>query len=159
MDYAQYHIVYVDARVSRDLDGKLIQKADSSRPDGANSYGEHLWQDRNPEYLKAILGEVEEVRSNLKSLLSVFNGGMSIYFLHSPKTTSACVIRIHATSSQLKTDTLKCTSVFPATLASPKSPTSNLSVLISNLFLSSSGHQPTTGEKAIRARFQKDLRH
>lgn len=101
MDYAQYHIVYVDARVSRDLDGKLVQKADSGRSDGANNYGEHLWQDRNPECLKAILGEVEEVRNNLKSLLSIFNGGMSIYFLHSPMSASACVIRIHATSSRL----------------------------------------------------------
>lgn len=75
MDYAEYHIVYVDNRVSRDLDGKLIQKSESSRSDGANSHSEHLREDQNPECLKAILGEIEEVRSNLKSLLSVFNGG------------------------------------------------------------------------------------
>lgn len=74
MDYAEYHIVYVDNRVSRDLDGKLIQKSESSRSDGANSHSEHLREDQNPECLKAILGEIEEVRSNLKSLLSVFNG-------------------------------------------------------------------------------------
>ena len=77
MDHAQYHIVYVDARVSRDLDGKLVQKSDSSRSDGANNYSGQMWEERNPECLKAVLGEIEEVRSNLKSLLSVFNGGMS----------------------------------------------------------------------------------
>lgn len=75
MDYAEYHIVYVDNRVSRDLDGKLVQKSETSRSDRADSFGEHSWEDQNPECLKAILGEIEEVRSNLKSLLSVFNGG------------------------------------------------------------------------------------
>ena len=98
MDHAQYHIVYVDARVSRDLDGKLVQKSVSSRSDGANSYSGQMWEERNPECLKAILGEIEEVRSNLKSLLSVFNGGMSVHSLLSPETASARVIRMHATS-------------------------------------------------------------
>ncbi len=82
MDYAEYHIVYVDNRISRDLDGKLIQKSESNRSDGAKSYSGHTLEDRNPECLKAILGEIEEVRSNLKSLLSVFNGGMSVCPLH-----------------------------------------------------------------------------
>ena len=77
MDHAQYHVVYVDARLSRDLDGKLVQKSDSSHSDGAKTFSKNVWEDRNPECLKAILGEIEEVRSNLKSLLSVFNGGMS----------------------------------------------------------------------------------
>lgn len=98
MDHAQYHIVYVDARVSRDLDGKLVQKSDSSRSDGANSYSGQMWEERNPECLKAILGEIEEVRSNLKSLLSVFNGGMSVHSMLSPEKAAACVIRMHATS-------------------------------------------------------------
>ena len=98
MDHAQYHIVYVDARVSRDLDGKLVQKSDSSRSDGANNYSGHMWEERNPECLKAILGEIEEVRSNLKSLLSVFNGGMSVHPMHSLEIASACVIRMRATS-------------------------------------------------------------
>ena len=79
MDHAEYHIVYVDNRVSQDLDGKLVQKSESSRSVGPNNYSDHKWEDRNPECLKAILGEIEEVRNNLKSLLSVFNGGMSIY--------------------------------------------------------------------------------
>lgn len=83
MDYAEYHIVYVDNRVSRDLNGKLVQKSESSRSDGANNYSENLWEDRNPECLKAILGEIEEVRSNLKSLLCVFNGGTFLNILRS----------------------------------------------------------------------------
>ncbi|CAF9909236.1 MAG: 3',5'-cyclic-nucleotide phosphodiesterase [Alectoria fallacina] len=73
MDYADYHVVYVDNRVSRDLDGKLVQESKPSRSDGANNHSEDLWEDRNPECLKAVLGEIEEVRSNLNSLLSVFN--------------------------------------------------------------------------------------
>lgn len=83
MDYADYHVVYVDNRVSRDLDGKLVQKSQSRRSDGGNNYSEDSWEDRNPECLKAILGEIEEVRSNLKIILSVFNGGKSFYPLRS----------------------------------------------------------------------------
>ena len=101
MDYAQYHIVYVDARVSRDLDGKLVQKSDSLRSDGG-SYNKHVWEERNPECLRAILGEIEEVRSNLKSLLSVFNGGMSVCPMNFPETISAYVIRMYATSSKVE---------------------------------------------------------
>ena len=85
MDYAEYHIVYVDNRVSRDLDGKLIQKSESSRLEGSSRHSDHSWEERNPECLKAILGEAEEVRSNLKSILSVFNGGTSLYPLHGAK--------------------------------------------------------------------------
>ena len=85
MDYAEYHIVYVDNRVSRDLDGKLIQKSESSRVEGANRHSDHSWEERNPECLKAILGEAEEVRGNLKCILSVFNGGMSFCPLHGAK--------------------------------------------------------------------------
>ena len=100
MDHAQYHIVYVDARVSRNLDGKLVQRMDPSRSDGANNYSGHTWEERNPECLKAILGEIEEVRSNLKSLLSVFNGGMSVHHTFSPETNSTCGIRMHCYSYQ-----------------------------------------------------------
>ena len=85
MDYAEYYIVYVDNRVSRDLDGKLIQKSESSRLEGANNHSDHSWEERNPECLKAILGEAEEVRSNLQSILSVFNGGTSFYSLQEAK--------------------------------------------------------------------------
>ena len=83
MDYAEYHIVYVDNRVSRGLDGNLIQKLETSHLDRANMHGEHSWEDRNPECLTAIFGEIEEVRSNLKSLLSIFNGGTSVWPLRS----------------------------------------------------------------------------
>lgn len=74
MEYADCHIVYVDSRVSRDLDGKLIQNSESSQ---SNIHSGDSWEDRNPDCLNIILGEIEEVRSNLRSLLSVFNGGTS----------------------------------------------------------------------------------
>ena len=78
MEYADYHVVYVDNRVSRDLDGKLIQKSSfHALTAEATSHTESTWEDRDPECLKSILGEIEEVRSNLRSLLSVFHGGMS----------------------------------------------------------------------------------
>lgn len=77
MDYAEYHMVYVDNRVSRDLDGKLVQKSETDRSDGGKDSGVPIWEDRHPECFKAIIGEIEEVRNNLKSLLSVFNGGTS----------------------------------------------------------------------------------
>ena len=79
MEYADYHVVYVDNRVSRNLDGKLIQNSESSQ---SNVHTGESWEDRNPDCLKAILGEIEEVRSNLRSLLSVFNGGTLSSFLY-----------------------------------------------------------------------------
>ena len=73
MDYAASHIVYVDSRMSRALDGKHIQKINP--PDSATGSQETSWEDKHPECLKAILGEIEEVRTSLKNILSVFNGG------------------------------------------------------------------------------------
>lgn len=118
MDYAEYHIVYVDNRVSRDLDGKLVQKSESRRSDGANSYNEHLWEDRNPECLKAILGEIEEVRSNLKSLLSIFNGGTSPTPLHSIGAGLGMRDQnTHHFPEAVETNVLQCMRVFPVILA------------------------------------------
>ena len=79
MEYADYHVVYVDKRVSRDLDGKLIRNSESHQ---SSFHDEGSWEDKNPDCLKTILGEIEEVRSNLRSLLSVFNGGMSSSSTH-----------------------------------------------------------------------------
>lgn len=80
MEYADYHVVYVDNRVSQELDGKLIQNSSSYSSQGASSHAEDRWDNRNPEWLKSILGEIEEVRSNLRSLLAVFHGGKSLFF-------------------------------------------------------------------------------
>ncbi len=74
MDYAASHVVYVDSRISRGLDGKQLQKA-TSTPDGATNSQETSWEDKHPECFKALLGELEEVRTSLKNILSVFNGG------------------------------------------------------------------------------------
>lgn len=133
MDYAEYHIVYVDNRVSRDLDGKLVQKSESSRSDGANNHSEHLWEDRKPECLKAILGEIEEVRSNLKSILSVFNEGTSLYPSRSAEEGLGMRDQdTHRFPKAVETKTLQCIPVLPAILAWLKSHISNLSALIFN---------------------------
>ena len=75
MDSAAYHVVYVDKRVTRDLDGRLLQKSGSSQLQGSSVHIEDSCEDRSPDCVKSILGEVEEVRDNLRSILSVFNGG------------------------------------------------------------------------------------
>ncbi len=82
MEYADYHVVYVDNRVSQDLDGKLIQNLSPDHSQNENLRNDSSGDDRTPECLRSILGEMEEVRSNLRSLLSVFNGGMSRHPLY-----------------------------------------------------------------------------
>ena len=77
MEYADYHVVYVDNRVSSALDGKLIQSSSSYSSQRASNQTEDTWDQSKSECLKSILGEIEEVRSNLRSLLSVFHGGKS----------------------------------------------------------------------------------
>ena len=81
MDHAAYHVVYVDSRISRDLDGKHIQSTERSQEEGNVSYSVQSWEERNPECLKSILGEIEEVRTTLKRLLSHFNGGKKCFSL------------------------------------------------------------------------------
>ena len=80
MDHADYHVVYVDNRVSRNLDGKLIQNSASNMRSKGSIHDEDTWDDRNPECVKSLLAEIEEVRNNLRCLLSVFHGGMSYQF-------------------------------------------------------------------------------
>lgn len=77
MEYADYHIIYVDNRMSRELDGKLIQRTSSDLRQESLSTNEQSSGDESNECLKSILGEIEEVRSNLRSIFSVFNGGKS----------------------------------------------------------------------------------
>ncbi|KAL6715902.1 3',5'-cyclic-nucleotide phosphodiesterase [Lecanora helva] len=88
MDSADYHVVYVDSRVSRNLDGKLIQNSSPSGSQGAAVNCENSWEDRNPECLKSILGEIEEVRSNLRSVLSVFHG------VHTCMSGDTCMAKV-----------------------------------------------------------------
>ena len=77
MEYADYHVVYVDNRVSRALDGKLIQNSLSYVSEGPSTTHADTWDDRSPECLTSMMGEIEEVRRNLRSLLAVFHGGAS----------------------------------------------------------------------------------
>ena len=72
MDYAASHVVYVDTRASRDLDGGYIPKIDAELLSPANVRREGVSKDRSSDHL---LREIEDVRANIRSILSVFNGG------------------------------------------------------------------------------------
>ena len=61
--------------MSRDLDGKHLQKMERNHTDDAGYRPEDSREDRSPDCLKSILGEIEEVRTNLKRILMHFNGG------------------------------------------------------------------------------------
>ena len=75
MNHAAYHVVYVDARISADLDGKHLQKPTIEHKERLEDPHELTWDERNADCLKAIIHEVQEVRSNLKRLLRQFNSG------------------------------------------------------------------------------------
>lgn len=75
MDHAAYHVVYVDTRISRGLDGTHIHKSGSSREE-LHEHQNDRWGERDPEYLQIVSSESEEVYNNLRNILLVFNGGM-----------------------------------------------------------------------------------
>ena len=79
MEHADYHVVYVDNRMSQNLDGKLIQKSIPDSRIGALQVSKETSGDKSTEHLSSILGEIEEVRSNLRNILSVFKGGVSTF--------------------------------------------------------------------------------
>ena len=72
MDHAGYHVVYVDKRVSQDLDGRHLEK---NVPDIVTLRKQGSWIDRKPDCFDIILPEAEEVRNNLRAILTTFNGG------------------------------------------------------------------------------------
>ena len=78
MDYAASPVFYVDIRLSSELDGRQIQKTRSERQNDTKSSPDDSWEDRHPECLQAILGEIEEVHTSLRSLLSVFDNGKTL---------------------------------------------------------------------------------
>ena len=74
MGYAAFHIVYVDKRVSKDLDGKFLPAEESKAQDhSARSKGEG----QSPGFLESISSETDVTKENLKRILSAFHGGMS----------------------------------------------------------------------------------
>ena len=75
MDHAAYHVLYVDGRISQHLDGRYIQNEELGRGGGRETEELQKWEDRNPDCWKSILGEIEEIRVNLKRLLGHFEGG------------------------------------------------------------------------------------
>ncbi|KAL9130944.1 MAG: hypothetical protein Q9217_000990 [Psora testacea] len=96
MDHAAYHIIYVDTRISQDLDGKHLQKTATIEADEQSKRHEESWEERDPDCLKSILGEIEEVRSNLKRILSHFNG---VHTCSSGKTCMANLRRLDTVSA------------------------------------------------------------
>ncbi|KAL9105113.1 MAG: hypothetical protein Q9163_000031 [Psora crenata] len=99
MDYAAYHVIYVDTRMSRNLDGKHIRKAETNHTDDTGNRRAGSWEDRNPECLKSILGEIEEVRTNLKRILSHFNGGKKLTVLAQTNLDWARMRHVHTCTS------------------------------------------------------------
>lgn len=76
MDHAAYHVVYVDNRANNDLDGRYIQKPRPEYSDGSELGKNDTWEFPASEYVELILTQIEEVRNNIKCILSNFNGGM-----------------------------------------------------------------------------------
>lgn len=76
MDHAAYHVVYVDNRANNDLDGTYIQKPRPEYSDGSELGSNDTWEFRGSEYVELIMSQIEEVRDNIKCILSNFNGGM-----------------------------------------------------------------------------------
>lgn len=79
MDHAAYHVVYVDNRANNYLDGRYIQKPRPWSSDGSEVGKNETWEFRGSEYVELILTQIEEVRDNIKCILSNFNGGMFFY--------------------------------------------------------------------------------
>lgn len=77
MDYAASHVVYVDTRASQDLDGKYIPKSGAEPMGAANVRREGISKDRNSDLL---LREIEDVRTSIKTILALFNGGTCFFF-------------------------------------------------------------------------------
>lgn len=77
MDHAAYQVVYVDNRANGDLDGKYVHKSGFGHQDDGKASGQDMWEGPNSEYLEIILRQAEEVRNNIQSILSTFNGGTS----------------------------------------------------------------------------------
>lgn len=74
MNYANTHVVYVDSRVSHGLDGNHVCKSSSADEVEATGVRDDSLE-RNQDCLEAILDEIDEVRTSLRNILSVFDGG------------------------------------------------------------------------------------
>lgn len=74
MDPAAHHVVYVDNRLDDDLDGKYIHKSRLGPHDGTR-LNQHSTDLRNSDQFELLLRQGEEVRHNIKSILSAFSGG------------------------------------------------------------------------------------
>jgi hypothetical protein len=75
MDPAAYHVVYVDNRLDDDLDGKYLHKSRLGPHDGTRLDQLDSSELRNSDQFDLIIRQGEEVRHNIKSILSAFSGG------------------------------------------------------------------------------------
>ncbi|KAL8914028.1 MAG: hypothetical protein Q9171_001279 [Xanthocarpia ochracea] len=71
MEHAAFHVVYVDKRISVNLDGTYLQKAASGSLAGADW---SLQADRRPNGFQQTSSEIALVQDNLRNLLANFNG-------------------------------------------------------------------------------------
>lgn len=76
MDHAAFHIVYVDKRVSANLDGKYLHNAVRDSP---AEKGLAFRTDQQLNCFQLISSEMGLVRDNLSNLLSSFRGGRSTF--------------------------------------------------------------------------------
>ena len=74
MEYAAFHVVYVDKRISVDLDGRYLQKAALGSLAGADW---SLQADRRLDGFQQTSSEIAQVQDNLHNLLANFDGGKS----------------------------------------------------------------------------------
>ena len=78
MDHAAYHVVYVDNRAHDNINGKHIQKSLPGSSDSPERGKRDAWEYRSSEYVELILPQHQEVRANIRTILSNFDGGTSI---------------------------------------------------------------------------------
>ena len=75
MDHAAYHVIYVDNRTHDDLDGKRIHKSQLEPYYQAKLRSQESWKERSSDVAELVLRQIEEVRSNIRVILSTFNEG------------------------------------------------------------------------------------
>lgn len=74
MEYAAFHVVYADKRISADLDGTHLQQVTPGALAGTDS---SLQANQRPDCFQEISSEIAVVQDNLHPLLTSFHGGMS----------------------------------------------------------------------------------
>ena len=74
MEYAAFHVVYVDKRISADLDGRYLRQV---APGALAATDSSLQANQPTNSFQEISSEITAVQDNLHTLLTNFDGGMS----------------------------------------------------------------------------------